>query len=97
MRLPSIAAVARDLFNDYPGADSYHHETHVDKAYNLTDAASLLEQLSQYEETETGCGRDCPRATPSARRQRTPTATRWPRSGMTSFRRSSRTPSSSTH
>lgn len=43
-----------DLFNDYPSGDSYHHESHVDRDYNLSDAAILLEDLGQYEETDSG-------------------------------------------
>ncbi len=43
-----------DLYNDYHDGDSYHHETHVDKAYNLQEAAELLDQLSEYEETDSG-------------------------------------------
>ena len=43
-----------DFLNDYPGGDSYHHETHVDKWYNLSDAAEVLDSLSEYEETDRG-------------------------------------------
>lgn len=43
-----------DLFNDYHGADSYHHENHVDKSYSLSNAARLLEQLADDEETDHG-------------------------------------------
>lgn len=43
-----------DLLNDYPGGDSYHHESHVDKSYSLMEAASLLDQLSDDEETDDG-------------------------------------------
>ena len=38
-----------DLLNDYPNGDSWHHECHVDKAYGLTDAATLLDQLMDFE------------------------------------------------
>lgn len=41
-----------DLNNDY--SDSYHHENHVDKDYNLQEAAELLDELSEYEETDSG-------------------------------------------
>lgn len=41
-----------DLNNDY--SDSYHHENHVDKSYNLQEAAELLDELDQYEETDEG-------------------------------------------
>jgi len=43
-----------DLLNDYPSGDAYHHESHVDKWYNLTDAAELIDQLSDHEETDSG-------------------------------------------
>jgi len=43
-----------DLHNDYPGGDSWHHECHVDKWYNLTEAAELIDQLSEFEETDPG-------------------------------------------
>lgn len=41
-----------DLFNDYGGGDGYHHETHVDRSYSLLEAATLLDQLSEHEETD---------------------------------------------
>jgi ABC-type Zn2+ transport system substrate-binding protein/surface adhesin len=41
-----------DLQNDYD--DSYHHENHVDKDYDLQEAAQLLDDLSDYEETDYG-------------------------------------------
>lgn len=43
-----------DLYNDYPNGDSYHHENHVDRDYDLSEAAELLNQLSDHEETDTG-------------------------------------------
>ena len=43
-----------DLLNDYPNGDRWHHECHVDKWYNLTEAAELIDQLSDYEETDRG-------------------------------------------
>lgn len=43
-----------DLLNDYPDGDSYHHENHTDKAYNLTEAAAVLDQLDDFEETDGG-------------------------------------------
>lgn len=46
--------VSKNLLNDYSGADSYHHENHVDRGYGLSDAAELLDQLSDYEETDSG-------------------------------------------
>lgn len=35
-------------------SDSYHHETHIDKSYGLLEAAQLLDQLDEYEETDSG-------------------------------------------
>ena len=43
-----------DLLNDYPDGDAYHHESHVDKWYSLIDAATLIDQLSKFEETDSG-------------------------------------------
>ncbi len=43
-----------DLLNDYGHGDSYHHERHVDKYYDLSDAAEVLDELSDFEETDTG-------------------------------------------
>jgi hypothetical protein len=43
-----------DYNNDYPGGDSYHHETHVDRSYNVKESIELLDQLSDYEETDSG-------------------------------------------
>lgn len=38
----------------YSGGDSYHHESHIDHAYSLTEAAAILDQLSFYTETDSG-------------------------------------------
>lgn len=46
--------LSRDLLNDYQNGDAYHHENHTDKAYSLTEAAAILDELSDYEETDTG-------------------------------------------
>jgi len=43
-----------DYNNDYDGGDGYHHSSHVDKSYTLLEAANLLDQLDQYEETDSG-------------------------------------------
>lgn len=43
-----------DLLNDYGNGDSYHHESHVDKSYRLTEADELLDELREYEETDSG-------------------------------------------
>lgn len=46
--------LSTDLNNDYSGGDSYHHETHTDKSYSLTEAAAVLDELSDHEETDSG-------------------------------------------
>jgi hypothetical protein len=46
--------VSDDMNNDYPDGDAYHHETHVDKDHSLLEASNLLDQLSEYEETDGG-------------------------------------------
>lgn len=33
---------------------SYHHETHIDQAYTLHEAADVLDELHKYEETDSG-------------------------------------------
>lgn len=43
-----------DWNNDYPDGDSYFHASYVDKSYSLTKAAELLDQLAEYEETDSG-------------------------------------------
>lgn len=43
-----------DLLNDYKDGDAYHHTHHTDKIYSLTEADELLEQLNEYEETDSG-------------------------------------------
>lgn len=35
-------------------SDSYHHETHVDRDYNLREAAELLDDLRQFEVDDSG-------------------------------------------
>lgn len=48
-----------DLLNDYGSGDSYHHESHTDKDYDLLEAAELLDQLSDFEETDSGLWEGC--------------------------------------
>ena len=43
-----------DFGNDYAGGDSYHHENHIDVFYTLLEAAELLNELSNFEETDSG-------------------------------------------
>lgn len=43
-----------DYNNDYPDGDAYHHQQHVDKEYSLLEAAELLDQLQEHEETDNG-------------------------------------------
>jgi hypothetical protein len=53
-KLMEDGEASTDLNNDYSGADTYHHETHVDKDYDLQEAAELLNDLRDYEETDSG-------------------------------------------
>ncbi len=46
--------ISDDLCNDYDNGDEYHHTTHVDKWYTLTQAAEVLDQLSEWEEDDYG-------------------------------------------
>ena len=41
------------------GQDEYHHETHVDKEYDLAEAGELIDELNEYEETDTGIWQGC--------------------------------------
>jgi hypothetical protein len=50
---------SNDYNNDYDGGDSYHHESHVDKHYHWKEAAELLSQLSEHEETDSGLWEGC--------------------------------------
>ena len=43
-----------DLLNDYPNGDAWHHECHVDKDYSLIDSATLIDQLRDFEENDSG-------------------------------------------
>jgi hypothetical protein len=46
------ANTAERHITDY--SDSYHHETHVDRDYNLLEAAQVLHELSEYEVDDSG-------------------------------------------
>ena len=46
--------VSDDLYNDYDNGDSFIHESYTDKDYNLSEAAKLLEDLRDYEESDSG-------------------------------------------
>ncbi len=46
--------ISTDLNNDYHSGHRYHHETHTDRSYSLTEAAAVLDQLSRYEEDDSG-------------------------------------------
>jgi len=50
---------SKDLHTDYPGGDRWHHESHIDKYYNLTEAAELIDELSVHEETDSGLWEGC--------------------------------------
>lgn len=46
--------VSDDMLNDYSGGDAYHHESHVDESYDLKEAAEVLDQLDEWEESDSG-------------------------------------------
>ena len=43
-----------DYNNDYSDGDSYFNESYVDRSYNLKEAAELLDDLDDHEETDSG-------------------------------------------
>lgn len=53
-KLQEDKEVSDDLYNDYPDGDSYHHENHVDHAYELLEAAQILDWCSTHKETDWG-------------------------------------------
>lgn len=53
-QLRETGSASKDLFNDYPNGDGYHHECHVDRSYDLQEAAAVLDELSDYEEKDSG-------------------------------------------
>lgn len=53
-QLEEKGEASKDLHNDYLNGDAWHHESHVDRQYNLIDAAELIDELSEYEETDSG-------------------------------------------
>jgi hypothetical protein len=53
-QLEESGEASKDLYNDYPSGDRWHRESHVDKWYDLTDAAELISELSEHEETDSG-------------------------------------------
>jgi hypothetical protein len=50
----SDGTVSDDYNNDYEDGDRYHHESHVDLDYALRDAVSVIEELDEFEETDSG-------------------------------------------
>lgn len=53
-QLMDTGKASDDLSNDYPGGDSWHHENYVDKSYRLLEAAQTIENLRDYQETDSG-------------------------------------------
>lgn len=43
-----------DYNNDYTDGNSYFHESYVDRSYDLEEAAALLDDLDDHEETDSG-------------------------------------------
>jgi hypothetical protein len=53
-QLISDGSASTDLNNDYDNGDAFIHETYTDRDYNLQEAAKLLHDLTDYEETDSG-------------------------------------------
>jgi hypothetical protein len=53
-QLEQDGEASKDLLNDYSGGDEYHHQYNVDKDYSLLEAAHLLDDLEDFEETDSG-------------------------------------------
>jgi len=53
-QLEYSGSTSDDLYNDYSGGGAWHHESHIDRDYRLTEAAELLDQLSEYTEDDSG-------------------------------------------
>jgi ABC-type Zn2+ transport system substrate-binding protein/surface adhesin len=53
-QLTNEGEASTDLLNDYPEGDAYHFENHVDRDYDLEEAAEILNEYHEYEETDTG-------------------------------------------
>jgi hypothetical protein len=53
-QLRDTGEASRDLFNDYPDGDGWHNENSVDRDYDLLEAAALLDELADHEETDRG-------------------------------------------
>lgn len=53
-QLKDKGKASNDFRNDYDGADSFFHESYVDRSYSLTEADELLSDLYEYEETDEG-------------------------------------------
>ena len=82
-----------DLLNDYPNGDAWHHESHVDRDYNLQEAALLLGELRDYEETDSGLWQAVNRGEPLLQWLLTLMGTRSTQRGVTLSRESmSRSP-----
>lgn len=52
--MAAVGDVSDDINNDYPNGDAAFHETAVDRDYPLLEAARLLDELSDHEETDNG-------------------------------------------
>lgn len=52
--LANHGKASRDLYNDYPNGDAFIHENYTDRDYSLSEAAAVLDQLSEWTETDSG-------------------------------------------
>lgn len=53
-QLRDNGSASDDYNNDYSGGNEYHHLTHVDRDYDLSESAAILDQLADHEETDEG-------------------------------------------
>jgi hypothetical protein len=53
-QLINTGEASDNMYNDYDNGDGIFHETIVDRDYDLTEAAEVLNQLYRHEETDSG-------------------------------------------
>jgi hypothetical protein len=53
-QLISDGTASDDMYNGYTEGDSYHHERHIDRSYTLIEAATAIDELHEFEETDSG-------------------------------------------
>ncbi len=53
-KLREDGEASNDLFNDYPYGCEYHDDRHPGRSYTLLESATVLDQLSQHKEDDSG-------------------------------------------